>query len=155
MSATLIFDTAPLGSLIRFSNGKPRPPDRFTRKLRAWAHDNGTGRLVERRASCARQGYTAPASFALHLGDFGGPGGIAIVVRRHYELTSKLNFEIERLPAPRMVRILTAYGDHDELRHLAPDMAAAHAWLERNRYSNARCEIVPDHEPLPSRPTTL
>ena len=29
MSAQYIYDTAPLGSLIRYSNGEPRPPERF------------------------------------------------------------------------------------------------------------------------------
>jgi len=50
MSAQLIYDTAPLGSLIRYSNGEPRPPERFTRKLKAWNNDNGIGRLIERSA---------------------------------------------------------------------------------------------------------
>ncbi|EZP69562.1 hypothetical protein BV96_04102 [Sphingomonas paucimobilis] len=50
MSAQSIYDTAPLGSLIRYSNGEPRPPERFTRKLKAWNNDNGIGRLVERAA---------------------------------------------------------------------------------------------------------
>ena len=48
MSAQYIYDTAPLGSLIRYSNGEPRPPERFRRKLAAWNNDNGTGRFVER-----------------------------------------------------------------------------------------------------------
>ena len=43
MSAQYIYDTAPLGSLIRYSNGEPRPPERFRRKLAAWNNDNGTG----------------------------------------------------------------------------------------------------------------
>ena len=34
MSATAqsIFDAAPLGAIIRYSDGTPRPPDRFKRK---------------------------------------------------------------------------------------------------------------------------
>ena len=47
MSAPLIYETAPLGSLIRYSNGEPRPPERFTRKVKAWTNDNGVGRLTD------------------------------------------------------------------------------------------------------------
>ena len=44
MSAALIFDIAPLGSLVAYSDGTPRPPARFTRKLAAWERRNGTAR---------------------------------------------------------------------------------------------------------------
>ena len=35
MSAQLIYDLAPLGSLVRFSDGAPRPPERHRKKLAA------------------------------------------------------------------------------------------------------------------------
>lgn len=61
MSAQSIYDTAPLGSLIRYSNREPRPPERFTRKLRTWNNENGLGRLVERYPGDDRTGYHSPA----------------------------------------------------------------------------------------------
>ena len=36
MSAKTIIDTAPLGALIRYTDGSPKPPARFTKKLAAW-----------------------------------------------------------------------------------------------------------------------
>jgi len=36
MSASTIFDTAPLGALIRYTDGSPKPPSRFIKKLAAW-----------------------------------------------------------------------------------------------------------------------
>ena len=48
MSAYLIFDVAPLGSLAAYSDGQPKPPARFTRKLAAWKSRNGVGRLVRK-----------------------------------------------------------------------------------------------------------
>ena len=48
MSAQLIFDTAPLGAIIRYSDGSPHPPERHRRKLQAWERRNNTGRLVNR-----------------------------------------------------------------------------------------------------------
>jgi len=48
MSATTIIDTAPLGALIRYTDGSPKPPERFTKKLAAWERSNGVGRLVKK-----------------------------------------------------------------------------------------------------------
>ena len=36
MSAQHIYVSAPLGSIVRYSDGTPRPPARFKRKLAAW-----------------------------------------------------------------------------------------------------------------------
>ncbi|MCC4232608.1 hypothetical protein LL253_07880 [Sphingobium soli] len=148
MSAQLIYDTAPLGSLIRYSNGEPRPPQRFTRKLKAWNHDNGIGRLVERTAQEVRSTRQSPAGFCLHLGNYGSQGIIAVVVRRHYSVESTLHFEIVEMPKPGMVRVLTSSVARDELRFLAPDIASAQDWLARNRYTDARFEIVDDPDPV-------
>ena len=97
MSAQHIYDSAPLGSLIRFSNGEPRPPARFTRKLRAWNEENGMGRLVDRSAGRAGV-YPSPATFSLHLGNYGSQGTIVMVVRRIYTVDSALQFEIAEQP---------------------------------------------------------
>ena len=104
MSAQHIYDSAPLGSLIRFSNGEPRPPARFTRKLRAWNEENGMGRLVDRSAGRAGV-YPSPATFSLHLGNYGSQGTIVMVVRRIYTVDSALQFEIAEQPKAGMVRI--------------------------------------------------
>lgn len=48
MSATTIIDTAPLSALIRYADGNPKPPARFTKKLAAWGRSNGIGRLVKK-----------------------------------------------------------------------------------------------------------
>ena len=48
MSAKTIIDTAPLGALIRYTDGSPKPPARFTKKLAAWERSNGVGRLVKK-----------------------------------------------------------------------------------------------------------
>lgn len=48
MSTTTIIDAAPLGALIRYTDGSPKPPARFTKKLAAWERSNGVGRLVKK-----------------------------------------------------------------------------------------------------------
>ena len=144
MSAQHIYDTAPLGSLIRYSKGEPRPPERFRRKLAAWNNDNGTGRLVERYPGQVTDNYRSPAHFMLHLATYGSQGVIVMTVRRAYSVESPLNFEIIDVPKPGQVRVLTTFRDTDELRHLAADMTSAEAWMRDNPYSGMRAEIVTD-----------
>jgi len=52
------------------------------------------------------------------------------------------------------VRILTSVDGRDELRHLASNLAAAESWMQVNRYSNMRTEIVSDPDPVILPPTT-
>ncbi|MBN8803624.1 MAG: hypothetical protein J0H81_00655 [Sphingopyxis terrae] len=149
MSAQSIYDTAPLCSLIRFTNGEPCPPQRFNRKLRAWNNDNGMGRLIGRWPSKQfGSGHETPATFALHIGNYGSQGIVTIVVTRHYSIDSQLRFEILERPRPGMVRIITSFDGLDELRFLASDMRSAEDWIARNRYSNMRTEIVGDPDPV-------
>jgi hypothetical protein len=146
MSAQHVFDTAPLGALIHFSDGTPRPPDRFRRKLADWQNRNGVGRLIRKSSAVDRRSSGYPASFALHLGSYGSHGTIVLVVTRHFLVTSSLQFQIVEMPSPGSVRVLTSYGDDDELRHMAHDMASAEAWLAAHHYSDARFDVVPDPE---------
>ena len=82
MSAHTIYENAPLGSLIRYSDGTPRPPARFKKKLAAWENRNGAGRLVRKEPARDRPNGTSPASFTLHEGDFGSGGVVVLTVRR-------------------------------------------------------------------------
>jgi len=144
MSAKLIYDSAPLGSIIRFSNGEPRPPERFKRKVAAWETENGSGRLIECTPSYEGGSYRAPANFTLQIGSYGSHGVVVLVVRRVCSVDSPLHFEIAERPKPGMVRVLTSFQGRDELQHLAEDMAAAESWLSGHGYPGARCEVVGD-----------
>ncbi|SNS68855.1 hypothetical protein SAMN06295912_11288 [Sphingomonas laterariae] len=143
-TARQIYEQAPLGSLIAFRSGTPRPPERFTRKVKAWEQENGTGRLVERQAGFGR----SPATFTLHLGDFGSEGVIIMVIRRLFSAESAKPFEILEKPKAGMVRVLTGHGERQELRFLANDMAQAERWMAEHHYSGIRAEIVPDSDPV-------
>lgn len=141
MSALHILRDAPLGALVRFSDGSPRPPERFRRKLRAWCDRNDTGRLVET--------YDPPdrpddRSFTLHMATYGRDGTIILVLNRSFAATSQLQFDILERPRAGMVRVITCFRGTVALRHLAPDMAAARAWLDAHYYADARFEVVSD-----------
>lgn len=142
MSAHIVYDSAPLGSVIRYSDGAPKPPTRFRKKLSAWESRNGTGRLVKKEPPRSRATYSSPACSTLHDGDFGEGGIIVISVRRTWSVESSLRFEIVERPSIGMVRVLQDLGDSPELLHLARDHEAAERWLASNSYSRAYLEEV-------------
>jgi hypothetical protein len=146
MSAHTIYENAPLGSLIRYSDGTLRPPTRFKKKLAAWESRNGAGRLVRKEPSRDRPNWTSPGSITLHEGDFGSGGVVVLTVRRTYSLDSDLRFEIVERPAIGAVRILQEHGDSPELLHLAKSREAAERWLAQHRYSNVRLNEVTEDE---------
>lgn len=145
MSASLIFDTAPLGSLVAYSDGTPRPPARFTKKLAAWERRNGVGRLVKKEPARERPTYSSPASITLHEGNFASAGVILVTVMRTHSVDSDLSFEIVERPTIGMVRVLQDFGGNSELLHLAESREAAELWLAKNQYSAARlAEVTAD-----------
>ena len=146
MSAQHIFDAAPLGAMIRFTDGAPRPPDRFRRKLSAWQDRNDTGRLVEKCPGRDTGAREYPATFTLHMATYGGNGTIVLIVNRTFPVASDLAFEIVEQPRPGMVRVLTAFLGSTTLRHLARGMAGARAWLAEHHYQDAWFEVVTDDE---------
>lgn len=142
MTASLIFDIVPLGSLVAYSDGSPKPPARFTEKLAAWERRNGVGRLVRKEPGRERPTYSSPPCFTLHEGDFGGSGGVIVTITRTYGIDSDLHFRVLERPRVGQVRVVQTVGENVELLHLAEDREAAELWLARAGYSRARLEEV-------------
>ncbi len=142
MSASLIIDAAPLGALIRYSDGAQKPPARFTKKLAAWERSNGLGRLVKKEPERPYQTWTAPASFTLHEGNFSSEGVILVTILRSHSADSALSFEVAESPKPGQVRVLLNFRGGTELLHLAENAEAADLWIAKEGYRDARLEIV-------------
>ena len=142
MSASTIIDTAPLGALIRYTDGSPKPPARFTKKLAAWERSNGVGRLVKKEPPRAYPTWTAPASFTLHGGNFSSGGVILVPILRSHSADSLLLFEVAEEPKPGQIRVLLDFGGNMELLHLAESVGAAELWIAKEGYRNARLEMV-------------
>jgi len=146
MSAQAIYDRVPLGSLVRYSDGTPRPPERFKKKLSAWENNNNGGRLVRKSAPHTVGTHTTLASVTLHQGDFGSAGVVVLKVFKTFSASSPLTFTVVERPKLGMVRVLDRAGGHAELLHLAADRAAAQAWLASHRYSDAVLDVVIDDD---------
>ena len=142
MSANTIIDQASLGALIRYTDGSPKPPARFTKKLAAWERSNGVGRLVKKEPPRPYPTWTAPASFTLHEGNFSSDGVILVTIMRSHSADSQLNFEVVEEPKVGQVRVLLDFGGNTELLHLAVSVNAAELWIAKEGYRNARFEIV-------------
>ena len=142
MSVKAIYDSAPLGALIRFSNGQPKPPARFTRKVAAWERVNGVGRLIRKSPPLISGAYVSPGTITLHEGDFASNGVVVLIVHRTHDLDSDLRFEVISVPPPGSCRIVQPFGETVELLHLANDRTAAETWLQVHRHSHARIEMV-------------
>lgn len=142
MSASLVFDIAPLGALIAYTDGQLKPPSRFTRKLAAWERRNGVGRLIRKEPARERPTYSSPPCFTLHEGNFGQGGIILVTVMRTYGIDSDLTFRVVERPRVGQVRVVQDIGDNVELLHLAETQEAAELWLAKAGYSRARLETI-------------
>ena len=142
MSARMIFEHAPIGAIVAWSDGNPRPPERHRRKLDAGKTNNSQGRLI-RKPSVQDIGTLDPhGSFTLHEADYGAGGDIAIRVHRTFSLGSTLRFTVIDRPKVGSVRVFDRVGDNAELVHLAPHRAAAEQWLSEHGYPSAVLEEV-------------
>ncbi len=137
MSALSIFEEAPIGATVAWSDGTPRPPERHRKKLSAWKSNNSQGRLIRKQGARGIGSVAFAAEFTLHEADYGGGGVVAIRVHRTFSVGSALRFTIIERPSLGSVRIFDRAGDNAELVHLAPHRAAAEEWLTRHGYPNA------------------
>ncbi|WP_333824643.1 hypothetical protein [Pinisolibacter sp.] len=144
MTAQRIFDLAPIGSIVAWSDGTPRPPERHTRKFDAWRSNNARGRLIAKQAERRLGTVAIPAGFTLHETDLASGGVIVMKVLRTFSVASNLRFEVVERPPGGSIRIFDRPGDGRELVHLAADRREAEAWLSRHGYPHAVLEEVSD-----------
>lgn len=142
MSVHTIFKHAPLGSIVAWSDGTPRPPERHRRKLDAWKTSNSQGRLIRKQGPLGTGLVDPHASFTLHEANYGAGGVIAIRVHRTFSLASNLSFAIVERPAVGSVRVFDCPGENAELVHLALHRAAAEHWLSEHGYPDAVLQEV-------------
>ena len=137
MSAQMIFDLAPLGSIVTYSDGSPRPPERHRKKLAAWENRNSGGRLIRKQAEARIGNTTLPATITLHKGDYGSQGTIVLRVHQTFSVISDLKFAVKERPAIGSVLVLDRPGEDAELVYVASHRADAEEWLSRHGYPNS------------------
>lgn len=141
MSAHLAF-LAPIGSILKWSDGTPRPPERHRKKLSIWKTSNGSGRLIRKQDERAAGNIILAGNVTLHEGDFGGGGAITIRIHRTFSLETELTFSLVERPAIGSCRVFDRAGDDAELVHLAANREVAEEWLSLHGYPSAVLEDV-------------
>ena len=142
MSAQLIYDLVPLGSIIRYSDGTPRPPERHRKKLSAWESANSGGRLIRKTPARQTAQYSSPAQFTLHEGDYGSGGVTVLRVHKSFSVDCGLKFVVTSRPASGSVRVFDRAGEGAELVHLAASRQDVEVWLQSHGYPNGVLEDV-------------
>lgn len=143
MSAQDIFDRAPIGAVVAWSDGTPRPPDRFNRKLSDWKKRNGRGTLVRKRPGMdLGPDMAIPHCFVLDEGDVGAAGIPARRIRPQFDVESTLEFVVLERPRIGAVRVLDRASDSAELLNLARDRADAQEWVTKHGCANAVLQEV-------------
>lgn len=142
MSASLIYELAPIGSTVAWSDGTPCPPERFNKKLAAWQTRNSKGRLIRKDGPRTLGNYSSPGYFTLHEADFGSNDVVVMRVHRTFGLDSGLSFKVLERPPLGSVRIFDRSGSAAELVHLAENREAAEVWLKTHGYPSAVLEEV-------------
>lgn len=110
MSAYLAF-LVPIGTVLAWADGQPRPPERHRKKLSAWKTNNSSGRLIRKQDERGAGDIILPPSFTLHEGDYGGGGVNTIRVHRTFSLEASLMFTIVERPAVGSCRVFDRPGD--------------------------------------------
>jgi hypothetical protein len=141
-TGTDVFHSIPLGTVICYFDGTPRPPSRFTRKLQCWHATNGVGRLVRKDREHASGSYPHEPTFTLHIRDFCSSGVHLMASFQELSVNSQLRFDVVETPPPGNVGILRDWNGASELLHLAASPTDATAWLAANGYSDARLDVV-------------
>ncbi|NEI67591.1 hypothetical protein [Rhizobium leguminosarum] len=142
MFAFLIYERAPIGSIVAWSDGTTRPPERHRRKLAAWENRNSKGRLIRKQGKRGIGNACLSPNFTLHEGDFGANGVITIRIHRTFSLASSPTFKVIERPQLGHIRVFDRAGDNAELVHFAAHREAAEEWLTRHGYPNAVLEEV-------------
>lgn len=145
----MLLKEMPLGAVVSFSDGTPRPPERHKRKLRDWERNNGTGELVEVLAKRTDKEWDAD-TFTLQT----YTSDVLTVNRPVNVPTSPLEYEIVKRAEPGTILAYRASEGRITVTHIWPTQQAALAWARRRsydlrRYGNDHWRVADDGAILP------
>lgn len=144
MTASLIYDRAPIGALISWTDGTPRPPRCAGSVHSEWLFHNDRGRLVGKEGKRGRgEPGTSPAITILK-GEFAEAGVVANSSIYTFYLSYPLRFAVVERPPIGSVRVFDRPGRDARLIYLASSHAEAEHWVkvEGHRYPDAVLEEV-------------
>lgn len=142
MSVRHIYENAPLGALIAYSDGSLQPPDEPRERIAEWYSRNGLGPLVAKHPAAEYPFHTEPPTITLRVSEYGDNAPLSKRKARTFTTESDLTFWIVNPPCVGEVRILRDIDGVNEMLHLALDRVAAERWLAENPDPDIRLEEV-------------
>lgn len=130
-TASELHALAPLGATVTFSDGTPRPPDRFKKKVKEWRRHNGTGLFVAAKVG-GRHKYDSPSITLQTL------SSTVLVVNQVWHLDTPLTFDVTP-PSPGSIIAYSDYGGEREVAHVWPSLLDAKIWAREERYVLGKC----------------
>lgn len=124
MNAQELFELAPLGARVTFTDGTPRPPDRFNKKLRAWKDNNDAGYFMGVKPGDGKHDWSKDGFVLRTLDD------PVLIINRHFGTEGNKTFEVTP-PAPGTIIATSKYNG--EAEHIWRDMNAARTWAYHPR----------------------
>jgi len=137
VTASFIYDLVPIGSIVAWSDGTPRPPQRHRKKLSTWQSNNNRGRMIRKEGARAGGTHGLPSAFTILEGDLEAKGIIVVKILRTFSIASNLNFTVIERPKIGSIRVFDRPGPGAELVHLAPSKADAELWLKSHGHPRA------------------
>lgn len=130
MSAQIVFERAPVGAIISWTDGKPRPPANATEALSVWKEHNGYGQLVNKSVKPVMGQAIEPGGFKVLVLDDAMRADHDNRQMHSFSADSDLAFRIIERPRTGACRILDRVGDDAELAHLASSRLHAQTWVD-------------------------
>lgn len=137
LTAKELHALAPFGAYVTFSDGTPRPPDRFKNKLRDWKSRNAAGYFMRADPGDPSKSYARPTFTLQTLND------PVLVVNSIRGLDDDgIRYDVK----PPATGTILAYSDSAaelghplEIRHIWRDLNAARHWEQTCHYDLLKC----------------
>lgn len=144
MSVMTIYEHAPIGALIAWTDSTRRPPKRNFYLYCEWLFHNNRGRLVRTQGERGSGNPGMSPAITLLRGDFTEAGVVANSSLHTFHIDYPLRFTIIERPPIGSVRVFDRPGRDAELVYLACGRAEAEHWVavEGDRYPEPVFEEV-------------
>jgi len=123
MNGLELFALAPLGARVAFTDGTPRPPERFNKKLATWKGNNAEGFFVGVTPNDGKP--WSSDSFVLQT-----RSGPFLIVNQHFDAKTTKTFEVTP-PAPGTILAYGDFGGRIEIKHVWANIEQARDWAGR------------------------
>lgn len=144
MSFMTIYEHAPIGALVAWTDGTRRPPKRTSILHSEWLFHNNRDRLVGKEGKRGNGDPGMRPGITILKGDFTEAGVVANSSLYTFHIDYPLRFTIVERPPIGSVRVLDRPGLEAELVYLARSRGEAEHWamVEGDRYPDPVFEEV-------------